>query len=60
MTDLSHVPTNELEAELRRRTALPICPCGKWATYVGHFDEDGSTIRCYGCMRAIGKCDCHA
>lgn len=37
---------------------MPRCKCGKWATYLGNYDEDGYTIRCKGCLRAIWKCRC--
>jgi hypothetical protein len=48
----------ELVAELTRRNRLPACPCGRWQTYVGVWDSDGNTLRCRGCLRAIGKCTC--
>lgn len=38
--------------------AMPRCSCGKWTTYVGTYDADGQTVRCHGCLRAIGKCRC--
>lgn len=57
-TDLTGVDTAALAAELSRRGALPRCRCGKWQTYVGAWDEDGCTIRCRGCLMAIGKCRC--
>ena len=37
---------------------MPRCPCGKWGTYVGNYDEDGYTLRCSGCLRSILKCRC--
>lgn len=49
---------DELVKELTRRGALPRCPCGKWQTYVGHWDADGKTLRCHGCLRAIARCTC--
>lgn len=51
----------ELIAELARRgkVAAPArCPCGKWSAYVGAYDADGLTLRCHGCLRAVGKCTC--
>ena len=50
--------TDELVQELTRRNALPRCPCGKWRTYIGIWDSDGNTVRCHGCLRAIGRCRC--
>lgn len=58
MTGLTDATTEELAAELSRRGALSRCRCGKWQTYMGAWDEDGYTIRCHGCLRAIGKCRC--
>lgn len=49
----------ELWAELDRRGALPRCPCARWKTYYGSYDQDGLTFRCRGCLRAIGKCQCY-
>lgn len=35
------------------------CPtCKKWQAYVGVYDADGNTLRCYGCLKAVGKCWC--
>lgn len=48
----------ELAAELQRRDILPRCRCGKWQTYAGSYDRDGYTVRCHGCLRAIGRCTC--
>jgi hypothetical protein len=48
----------ELASELKRRDLLPHCPCGKWRTYVGIWDRDGYTVRCHGCLKAIGRCTC--
>lgn len=36
----------------------PRCPCGRWNTYLGTYDQDGYTWRCRGCLRAITKCEC--
>ena len=58
MSDLSSASTEELAQELTRRSALPHCPCGRWRTYMGSYDADGYTIRCYGCLRSIAKCRC--
>jgi hypothetical protein len=58
MTTARDLSTAELVAELTRRNTFPRCPCGKWKTYVGRWDSDGNTIRCSGCLRAIGKCTC--
>jgi len=58
VTDLDRYSTAELANALARRGALPECPCGKWKTYLGTYDADGYTIRCHGCLRAIGKCIC--
>jgi hypothetical protein len=45
-------------AEHPALVVMPRCKCGKWATYLGNYDEDGYTIRCKGCLRAIWKCRC--
>jgi hypothetical protein len=58
MADLSEISTEALAAELTRRQALPQCPCGRWQTYMGAYDSDGYTVRCHGCLRAIGRCTC--
>ncbi|MBM0206664.1 hypothetical protein JNW90_29365 [Micromonospora sp. STR1s_5] len=56
--DLSAVSTDALAAELTRRGAMPRCRCGRWRTYLGAYDRDGYTLRCRGCLRAIGRCRC--
>ncbi len=38
--------------------SLPRCRCRKWRTYLGHYDVDGYTLRCCGCLRAIWRCYC--
>lgn len=38
--------------------AMPRCRCGKWSTFIGSYDADGLTIRCFGCKRAIWRCRC--
>lgn len=58
MADLRNATDSELAAELTRRGALPRCPCGRWQTYIGIWDQDGKTVRCRGCLRAIAKCRC--
>lgn len=58
MADLDDVTTEELAAEMVRRGALPRCGCGRWGTYMGTYDSDGYTLRCYGCVRAIARCTC--
>lgn len=58
MGDLSNVSTSDLARELQRRQAMPMCPCRKWATYIGSYDSDGYTLRCHGCLRSIGRCTC--
>lgn len=58
MADLTSASTTDLVRELTRRNALPPCGCGKWQTYVGVYDSDGYTLRCYGCVRAIARCTC--
>jgi hypothetical protein len=37
---------------------LGMCPCKKWGSYIGIYDSDGNTQRCYGCLRAVHKCRC--
>lgn len=49
MAEVNEATTDELVKELTRRKLLPRCPCGRWQTY---------TLRCYGCLRAIGACRC--
>lgn len=58
MVDLSQATTEELAAELARRSAMPRCRCQRWQTYIGAYDADGYTLRCYGCLRAVAKCWC--
>ena len=58
MSDLSDKTTAELAAELQRRQALPRCFCRRWQTYLGGYDSDGYTLRCFGCLRAIARCRC--
>ncbi|MEV2236686.1 hypothetical protein [Micromonospora sp. NPDC049891] len=58
MTDLSQATTQELADELTQRSALPRCGCGRWRTYLGAYDHDGYTLRCRGCLRAVGRCLC--
>lgn len=58
MADLEDASTEDLVKELTRRQALPRCSCGRWQTYLGSYDQDGYTLRCYGCLRAIAKCWC--
>ena len=56
---LGHVPTDELLRELQRRNVpLAGCRCGKWRAYLGNYDRDGFTLRCFGCKRAVEKCTC--
>jgi hypothetical protein len=50
--------TDELLAALKRRGAIPRCPCGRWRTYLGSYDADGYTWRCHGCLRATARCTC--
>lgn len=56
--DLSQVPLDELEVELVRRRGRERCMCGKWTAYMGAYDSDGYTLRCHGCLRAVGRCTC--
>lgn len=58
MSDLSTASTTDLLAELTRRGEMPRCSCGRWSTYIGVWDTDGKTLRCFGCKRAIAKCRC--
>lgn len=58
MADLSNASTEDLARELARRSAMPRCKCGRWQTYMGVYDGDGYTLRCHGCLRAIGRCTC--
>lgn len=55
---LREASTKQLVDELTRRKALPRCLCGKWQTYLGAYDREGYTLRCRGCLKAIGKCVC--
>lgn len=53
------VNLSDLPPEVRQRVeALPRCRCQKWQTYLGSYDEDGYTLRCHGCLRAIERCTC--
>lgn len=58
MSDLRAVPTDDLARELTRRRALPRCRCKRWNTYLGSYDSDGYTLRCYGCLKAVAGCTC--
>ena len=61
---LGHVDDlRALVAEVRRlrwaaAADAPRCRCGKWRTYIGSYDADGKTVRCYGCLRSIARCRC--
>jgi hypothetical protein len=48
----------EREAERRVQEAMPACRCRKWRTYIGVYDQDGRTLRCHGCLRAVWRCGC--
>lgn len=56
--DIRHIPTADLVDELTGRGAMPRCLCGRWSTYIGAWDSDGRTLRCHGCLKAIGRCRC--
>lgn len=58
MTAAATLSTAELLDELTARGVLPACQCGKWRTYFGAWDQDGYTLRCAGCLKAIAKCRC--
>lgn len=58
MSALTNATTEKLVAELNRRGTMPRCRCQRWQTYLGAYDRDGYTLRCRGCLRAIGKCPC--
>lgn len=48
-----------LAESLTRYYLSPVCPtCRKWSTYVGIWDEDGKTLRCHGCLKAVHRCTC--
>ena len=57
-SDLTDVETRDLVDELTRRNLFPRCTCSRWQTYVGAYDQDGLTLRCCGCLRAIASCTC--
>lgn len=55
-TDLTD---QQLLDELARRGSLGACPtCQRWKAYVGVWDHDGRTLRCGGCLLAVGRCTC--
>lgn len=56
--NLRDTTTGALVDELSRRNVLPRCSCKRWATYLGRWDADGYTLRCHGCLKAVGKCRC--
>jgi len=56
MSDASKLTDQELISELTRRHVG--CRCRKWTVYLGAWDEDGYTLRCFGCRKAIAKCTC--
>lgn len=58
MSRFSDASDDELLAELARRNQSFRCTCGKWRAYMGAYDSDGYTLRCHGCLRAVGKCTC--
>lgn len=60
MTRLTtHMTPEEVVKELTpRNEVLPRCSCNKWPTYIGAYDADGLTLRCYGCLKAVAKCTC--
>lgn len=64
---LDDYSSGELLDELNRRGDMPrplkanygMCgTCRKWAAYMGAYDADGHTLRCHGCLRAVGRCTC--
>lgn len=60
---LDDYSSSELLDEIERRGDKPkanygMCACGKWAAYLGAYDADGLTVRCHGCLRAVGRCMC--
>lgn len=56
--DLTNATDDELVTELARRGRNPRCTCTRWPTYLGHYDQDGYTWRCRGCLRATARCTC--
>jgi hypothetical protein len=58
--NLSDCTNEELAEELmRRHDALGRCvTCHRWNAYLGRYDEDGFTVRCHGCLRAVVRCTC--
>ena len=59
MTQPSDLTDDELLAEVHRWSLLGRCPnCKRWRTYIGVYDNDGRTIRCTGCRRAVARCFC--
>lgn len=58
MSGLKSASTAELLAEIQTRGAMPRCRCRKWNTYLGMYDADGNTLRCFGCLRAVARCTC--
>jgi hypothetical protein len=57
------IPVEEFEelsrkAKLFDQATISRCRCGKWKTYFGNYDEDGFTLRCSGCLRAVHRCTC--
>lgn len=56
--EIREASAEALVAELKRRGLLPHCRCNRWQTYIGAYDQDGYTFRCYGCLRTIWKCMC--
>lgn len=58
MSNLADVDTAQLVEELRRRNKLPRCRCTRWQVYLGVWDNDGYTWRCFGCRKAMYSCHC--
>jgi hypothetical protein len=61
MSDLSHISTQELEQELKKRNDKQVqwCPtCGKWTTYMGISRSWREELHCHGCRKPVSNCTC--
>ena len=54
---IAEVKARGLESYVQKEQWCPTCR-GKWKTYIGAYDRDGTTLRCHGCLKAVGKCTC--
>lgn len=62
MENMSQIPTDELEKELKKRKDRDLGRCetcnGKWSIYMGCSRSWREELHCYGCRKPVGNCIC--